>query len=552
MTSSEQLAVKRPKQEESCELANGICFRQLWHAWLFTHVPEYRELRLELAAGWRCKALDRRFTAAQEVHRRAREEAAASATTTSANNESSAATADALHSSMVRKVNGYANWCETTLTTAAPSVFRRYEAPCSSNNNNYPNGNGSCGPPRFLDIGAAPGGMSKFLHSVLGWSGVATSLAQEAGGMPMVYVPSQATATAAAAIAKTAETATPTTTTANGIRGGGSTAALMSLLRRKAPVTSTCANAPAAKSNSQPPSFEFLAADMLTADAECKLFEGPVARVECASCDVVIAGAVQDQTQREQAAESGDGLQNDGTTASATTEAATLAGSFATRMTFTFAQLALAVRAVKRGGALLLVYGPSDCASLVAFAHRVLRLLVPDAATCISVLPTMHVEKTPVYILVSDVLAKGAPIWEAIAANGASSGSDHAGEVSEAQLRLRVVDVLASVLSMSRAQLSRTTPSTDANASTEAPLWHTTIDWQRWTTADDGGAVVATAAAAAERCERDHGDDTVAAFRELRGVSRGLEHAWELRAAKLRRTRLEAAGRFGASAEFPD
>jgi 23S rRNA U2552 (ribose-2'-O)-methylase RlmE/FtsJ len=105
------------------------------------------------------------------------------------------------------------------------------------------------------------------------------------------------------------------------------------------------------------------------------------ARVPEDSVDFVIAGAVADKGHR------GNGDRDEDIYA---------------RIVFAAAQVKLAVDTVKEGGSIMTVFGPSDSS---AFFYLVAQLqTVTDQP--IQVLPTMHVEKTPVYILVRGV-AKG-------------------------------------------------------------------------------------------------------------------------------------------------
>ena len=170
----------------------------------------------------------------------------------------------------------------------------------------------------FLDLGASPGGITRYFHDDLRWQGTAVSLAEKDGGIHME--PPRAV----------------------------------------------------------PPHYCFVEGSIL--DKSLLDVLETTHKVSRQSCDFCNAGAVQDYGQRE---EGGVGADD----------------TALPWITFLSFQLKLCLQFVKPGGSIMFVFGLSDCGSLMLLLH----LLRPMVRGGVRVLPTMHLAKPPVYILLSDV-----------------------------------------------------------------------------------------------------------------------------------------------------
>lgn len=181
---------------------------------------------------------------------------------------------------------------------------------------------GMLGKRTFLDLGASPGGVTRYFHDDLGWVGTAVSLAERDGG-----------------------------------------------IRMEPP-----------KEN--PKHYIFVEGSILD-DTLGDMLQNK-ARLQLHSCDFCNAGAVQDYGQRaDEASETAPPAD--------TTHLPWIA--------FLAPQLKMCLQFVKPGGSVMFVFGLSDCGSLMLLLHY----LGPMVRGGIHVLPTMHVAKSPVYVLLSNV-----------------------------------------------------------------------------------------------------------------------------------------------------
>jgi hypothetical protein len=299
-------------------------------AWLFQTSPSYRALWTEL----------QRSKASTAMVQRAKESTAFFD-----------ASGKDFHGEKMLK---YAQWARDVLPVMAPDVFKRAGAA------------GSAEPPRFMDLGAAPGGLSCFLHGDLRWSGVAVSLSVAAGGMPMMYQGVKISSSG---------TAVTSSRPASSIKSPFTAAKLLRAANAKA----------ADKSAATGPAFAARDGD-IRAD-ELSVMAGEAPDVTPQSCSFVMAGAVQDQSQRDEA-----GL-------SAETMAELFEEQLRQRVAFLTDQLRWAHKALRRDGTatLMLVMGPAECASTSVVAGILASLAAEPKR--VRILTTMHSDKAPVYIL---------------------------------------------------------------------------------------------------------------------------------------------------------
>ncbi|KAG8340234.1 hypothetical protein TRVL_08937 [Trypanosoma vivax] len=178
--------------------------------------------------------------------------------------------------------------------------------------------------PNFLDIGCAPGGVSKFLVTKLGWSGTGVSLSVGHGGIAL---------------------------------------------------DTSWLESPDLKSR-----YEFIEGDVTMSDWHGRIKEKRFYFVNC--------GAVQDHGQR-------DGEEDD------TKNCSSAGQPILPWFNFLIPQLRVAVEHVQDGGVIMFVFGVPQSASFPIL----LALLRPLVRGSISIMPTMHLTKSPVYVLVTDVVA---------------------------------------------------------------------------------------------------------------------------------------------------
>ena len=128
-----------------------------WHEWLTQNDAPFAALQAELAQGRRSEAM--------QQYRTARSAALAGLNALSKRRDGTAVTPSHIK---------YQELYRVALPAMAPQLFgaaaqREGEAP------------------RFLDVGAAPGGLCAYLCGELGWRGVAYSLSPASGGFEMLY-----------------------------------------------------------------------------------------------------------------------------------------------------------------------------------------------------------------------------------------------------------------------------------------------------------------------------------------------------------------------------
>ncbi|RNF24913.1 methyltransferase [Trypanosoma conorhini] len=291
-----------------------------WHEYLQAASAVYSALERERAAGWQSEALDWWYKQRQEEAGGKRQEGSAAAPATSFGN-----------SDIVRLCERYCEHAGRVLPRAAPDFFtvspRARHAP--------PAGDAAeeKGPPTFLDLGSAPGGVSKFLVTRLQWRGVGVSLPVSHGGIAS---------------------------------------------------DASWLQSPAAAAR-----YEFIAGSITENDWHDSIR----GRTFC----FVNGGAVQDHGQRI-----AELRPHDTESAAKKAEAAVGGGEVQPVLpwfSFLLPQLRLAVEHVEEGGAIMLVFGVPQCASL----SILLALLQPLVHGGIHILETMHLTKSPVYVLLSGV-----------------------------------------------------------------------------------------------------------------------------------------------------
>ncbi|PWU94943.1 hypothetical protein C4B63_24g231 [Trypanosoma cruzi] len=313
----------------------GACRR--WREYLQTTSAMYSELERERAAGWQSEALDWWY---QQRHKKEDGEAVKRRGGMMAPSSTSF-----FNSDIVKLCERYCEHAERVLMRAAPSYF----TPFSEATRGPPAGRATekekeekeetkeqSSPPTFLDLGSAPGGVSKFLVTRLRWRGVGVSLPVSRGGI----------------------------------------ASDSSWLH----------------SSKTPAQYEFIEGS-ITEDDWHESIQGR-------KFYFVNGGAVQDHGQRNAEKLSND--TEDGGRNHAEVVSDDDAQPVLPWFKFLVPQLRLAVEHVEEGGVIMLVFGVPQCASL----SILLALVQPLVHGDIHILETMHLTKSPVYILITGVCVK--------------------------------------------------------------------------------------------------------------------------------------------------
>ncbi|RNE98983.1 methyltransferase [Trypanosoma rangeli] len=289
----------------------GECHR--WRKYLQAASAVYSELERERAAGWQSEALDWWY--------RQRQDGTTATPATSFGN-----------SDIVRLCERYCEHAGRVLLRAAPEFF----TPSSPARRDPPLEKAveaeEWSSPTFLDLGSAPGGVSKFLVSELHWRGVGVSLPVSHGGI----------------------------------------ASDVSWLQ-----------SPAAAAR-----YEFIEGSITENDWH--------ESIRGRTFDFVNGGAVQDHGQRSAERRSHD------TEADRNRAEVIVSGEVQPVLpwfSFLVPQLRFAVEHVEEGGAIMLVFGVPQCASLSILLEK----LHPLVHGGIHILETMHLTKSPVYVLLCGV-----------------------------------------------------------------------------------------------------------------------------------------------------
>lgn len=347
---------------------------QRWRNYLLAHSLAFRRLHEERERGWKSAALDAWYAGRQ---------ASPSATTTTTTvNDGSAGTTSFVTADVTALAERYRQHARRITQQAAPHFFRAVPAHAAGGT-----GMAAPPPPLFLDLGCAPGGVSKYLVHDLGWRGVGVSLSKADGGIdvdPALLHPRHAAA-------------------------GDSPFVLLDGDVTQPPLTWQCAAA-VAHPLSGCPSPDIFRTPPATAAPRFRFVNG---------------GAVLDHGQRqrwdklEEAAAAG----GDTTEATAPTSGTSTAVSILPWFSLLVPQLQTALAFVEGGGALMLVHGAPHCASLFillrcmeaavgAIAAGTAEAEADKAASTAAtaaqgarapcrahVLETMHLAKPPVYVL---------------------------------------------------------------------------------------------------------------------------------------------------------
>lgn len=156
-----------------------------WRTYLSAHSTAFRSLQEERERGWRSVALDAWYARRQAPAAAAAAAQDSSATATAAPPAPSpapppaAGTTSFVAADVVQLAERYRQHARTVTQQAAATFFTRGPS-ASSNRDGGDTGRSS---PLFLDLGCAPGGVSKYLLEDLHWRGVGVSLASTDGGI---------------------------------------------------------------------------------------------------------------------------------------------------------------------------------------------------------------------------------------------------------------------------------------------------------------------------------------------------------------------------------
>ncbi|EKF29782.1 hypothetical protein MOQ_006418 [Trypanosoma cruzi marinkellei] len=302
----------------------GACRR--WREYLQATSAIYSELERERAAGWQSEALDWWYQQRQEEGEAGKRQGdmTASSSTSFCNSD------------IVKLCERYCEHAERVLMRAAPSYFKAF----SEATHGPPAGRATekeeeeeSSPPTFLDLGSAPGGVSKFLVTRLRWRGVGVSLPVSRGGI----------------------------------------ASDLSWLQ----------------SSRTPAPYEFIEGSITENDWH--------ESIKGRKFYFVNGGAVQDHGQRKAEKLSHDTEDGVGNHVEVVGDGNTQ--PILPWFHFLVPQLRLALEHVEEGGVIMLVFGVPQCASL----SILLALMQPLVHGGIHILETMHLTKSPVYILLTGV-----------------------------------------------------------------------------------------------------------------------------------------------------
>ncbi|KEG09463.1 hypothetical protein DQ04_05181040 [Trypanosoma grayi] len=302
--------------EAPAESGLGECNR--WREYLLAESAAYRELERERAEGWRSESLDWWYRRRQQQQQEKRPERnGTDGVPVGAAGGGATSFAD---SDIEKLCERYCVHAGDILTNAAPDFFS--VAP-RARKQQHENG-GPSAPPTFLDLGCAPGGVSKYLVTKLQWHGVGVSLPVNRGGIALDV---------------------------------------------------SWLSSPPASAR-----YEFVEGSITEDDWH--------AAVAGRRFFFINGGAVQDHGQRE-----GEAPHD--------TDSAAGASCVLPWFNFLVPQLRLAAEHVEDGGAVMLVLGVPQCASLPIL----LMLLRPLVRGGVHIMETMHLTKSPVYVLLTGVRA---------------------------------------------------------------------------------------------------------------------------------------------------
>ncbi|KAG5499664.1 hypothetical protein JIQ42_05140 [Leishmania sp. Namibia] len=396
---------------------------QRWRSYLLEHSVAFRQLQEERERGWRSVALD-------EWYARRQAKSAPSLPTDATVTNSSRSTPELVVRREAEKGDGttafvtvdvallaerYRQHARRITQHAASDFFtpvRKAASPSSSDAAMHP----VSPAPLFLDLGCAPGGVSKYLVQDLGWRGVGVTLASADGGIEMdPLLLHESPWRAASFVLLDGDITQPPST--------------WSLSASYAPVDGkNCSTSSSAQSPPRAPSTVFTA-DVLPLSAS--LFASN-AVVE-PRFHFVNGGAVLDHGQRQRWDGAGEAA-----LASASVPSGSLARDASLRggveygdasptgslppscvhaaapilpwFSLLVPQLKTALSYVATGGALMLVHGAPHCASLFILMRCMEDVVgiapsTPSSARRgrVHVLETMHLAKAPVYVLWTDV-----------------------------------------------------------------------------------------------------------------------------------------------------
>lgn len=178
---------------------------QRWRTYLLKHSAPFRALQEERERGWKSPALDTWYARRGEPSTTAAAAAAVVSSSKSVQPPSGSGSASSFVTADVRQLaERYRKHMQRITQASAPAVFApafRRESQSASHSLSIAasSSDGRCGegqardcddrvispplPRTFLDLGCAPGGVSKYLVRDLGWRGTGVSLADSSGGI---------------------------------------------------------------------------------------------------------------------------------------------------------------------------------------------------------------------------------------------------------------------------------------------------------------------------------------------------------------------------------
>ncbi|KAH9577741.1 hypothetical protein LSM04_002044 [Trypanosoma melophagium] len=319
--------ISSTQETETSYLNGSVIDSNSWSKYLRESSTIFCELERERIAGWNSKALDDWYQQRQQTQNKG---------SGNHSNVTNAPTTSFAGTDVAKLCDRYCTHASRILTSAAPEYFTSH--PTIRRKQQQEQGvkqiqkDEEETPPTFLDLGSAPGGVSKFLVTQLHWSGVGVSLPESRGGI----------------------------------------------------------------------AFEKSWLPLSSSESSYKFIEGSITEddwqraIKGKKFFFVNGGAVQDHGQREsERSDKNNSESNNNENISSSPSPLDLPPWF----NFLVPQLRIAVEHVEDGGVIMVVFGVPQCASLFIM----LELMQPLVRGDIHIVNTMHLTKSPVYVILTDV-----------------------------------------------------------------------------------------------------------------------------------------------------
>ncbi|AYU79815.1 hypothetical protein, conserved [Leishmania donovani] len=392
---------------------------QRWRSYLLEHSVVFRRLQEERERGWRSSALDEWYARRQADTTRS----SAAGATVASPSRSASELAVKRGTQVGEGTTAFVNADVTVLaeryrqharriTQHAASAFFRAAPKVNSSESSHADEKPVSPAPLFLDLGCAPGGVSKYLVEDLGWRGIGVTLARADGGIevdPLLL--QKSTCSGASFVLLDGDVTQPPSTwnrsAAYALMEGESCATRMQAQAVPRASSAVCTadvlplSASLFKSNSAAaPRFHFV-------NGGAVLDHGQRQRRERAEEATLVSASVPGGgVMLGASARGGADYADTSLTDSSPSTCAQAAAPILPWFSLLVPQLKTALTYVATGGALMLVHGAPHCASMFILMRCMEEAVGVPAATPTSasrgrvhVLETMHLAKAPVYLL---------------------------------------------------------------------------------------------------------------------------------------------------------